>query len=81
MRVAQQGSKGLQTPQSNSIIGRYFRKRLGVADGAPVDLADLQRFGSRFVAFYKVEDDAEGPAYVMDYSPEYEDRGSAFYKL
>ncbi|MGA1826639.1 restriction endonuclease PLD domain-containing protein, partial [Microbacterium sp.] len=76
MRVAQDNSKALETPQNNSHIGEYFRMRLGVPNGHPVGPIDLTRFGSRFVAFYRVDDGDEEPTYIMDYSPEHEARGS-----
>jgi hypothetical protein len=81
MTVAQDNSKALETPQNNSLIGEYFRNRLGVANGAPVTLSDLQSFGSRFVAFYRIDDGDEEPSYIMDYAPEYEDRGADFYRV
>lgn len=79
MTVAQDNDKALETPQNNSLIGRYFRRRLGVPSGDPVFVEDLNEFGSRFVAFYRVDDHEEEWNYVMDYSPDQEERGSAFY--
>lgn len=81
MTVAQDNSKALETPQNNSFIGEYFRGVLGVANGAPVVLDDLLQGGSRFVAFYRVDDGDEEPTYIMDYSPEHEERGSETYKV
>lgn len=81
MTVAQDNSKALETPQNNAFIGEYFRMRLGVANGAPVGPIDLANFGSRFVVFYRVDDGDEEPTYIMDYSPEHEARGAAFYGL
>lgn len=79
MTAAQANDKALETPQNNSYIGEYFRMRLGLPNGAPVTVGDLDRFGSRFVAFYRVDDGDEEPTYIMDYSPEQEDRGVDFY--
>ncbi|WP_437583340.1 restriction endonuclease PLD domain-containing protein [Paramicrobacterium sp. CJ85] len=81
MTVAQDNSKALETPQSNSFIGEYFRGRLGVANGEPVTLSDLQEFGSRFVVFYRIDESDEEPSYIMDYSPEHEDRGADYYNI
>jgi hypothetical protein len=81
MTVAQENSKALETPQSNTLIGEYFRMRLGVANGAPVGPIDLANFGSRFVVFYRVDDGDEEPTYIMDYSPEHDARGAEFYGL
>lgn len=82
MAVAQDDGKALHTTQDNGLLGEYFRRRLDVPDGARVDVADLNRFGSRFVTFYRVDDESEEePTYVMDYSPEQEARGAEFYRV
>lgn len=47
------GGKQLTTPQSNQILGRYFRKRLGLKSGVKVTLDDLNRYGKTYVTFYK----------------------------
>lgn len=65
MTVAQDGDKALESPQSNALIGKYFRERLGVGSGDRVFIDDLDRFGNRYVAIYKID---EGN-YVLDYSP------------
>lgn len=62
---AQQSEKAIETPQDNSELGRYFRNRLGLADGAYVAYADLLRYGRTSVTFYKLSDEE----YVMDFSP------------
>lgn len=63
--VAQDGDKALHTPNNNSEIGEYFRNRLGVPLGQPVTLADLDRFGNRYVKFTKIDEEE----YYMEYSP------------
>lgn len=63
--VAQDGDKAIHTPDDNSILGRYFRKRLGVSQGAPVTLAHLTRYGRTSVTFCKISDEE----FVMDFSP------------
>jgi len=75
MVVAQDGNKALESPQGNHLIGEYFRNRLGVANGAPVTAADLARFGSRFVKFYKTDDES----YFMEFSPSVEREGEDVY--
>jgi len=55
--VAQDGDKALETPHDNSILGQYFRKRLGLASGVFVDTEDLTRFGSTGVIIEFVGDD------------------------
>lgn len=61
---AQANGKGIETPQDNSEIGRYFRNRLGLPNGAYIDVADLQHYGRTDVIFYKLNDEE----YVMDFS-------------
>ena len=50
---------------NNSLLGSYFREKLGVALGSKVELADLDRFGNRNVTFIKIDDET----YYMDFSP------------
>lgn len=56
--------KGIETPQDNSEIGRYFRNRLGLASGAYISVDDLKRYGRTNVVFYKLDDEN----YVMDFA-------------
>lgn len=65
MAVAQEGNKALESTQSNALIGKYFRDRLGLSGGAKVRIEDLDAFGNRYASIYKV-DDSE---YVLDYRP------------
>ncbi len=64
-RRAQQSAKAIETPHNNSLLGRYFRKRLGLSDGQFVTKEDLLRYGRTDVDFYKVDDEN----YLMDFSP------------
>ena len=75
MVVAEDGDKALHSPQGNQLIGEYFRGRIGVANGAPVLRRDLDRFGSRFVRFYRADDES----YFMEYSPSVEADGVRVY--
>lgn len=61
---AQANGKGIETPQDNSEIGRYFRNRMGLADGTYISVKDLKRYGRYDVVFYKRDDEN----YVMDFS-------------
>lgn len=61
---AQQNGKGIETPQDNSEIGRYFRERLGLPSGAYITVPMLRRYGRDDVTFYKLDDEN----YVMDFS-------------
>ena len=48
----------------NSLMGEYFRNRLGVASGTFVTKEDLERYGRTDVVFYKLDDEH----YYMDFS-------------
>jgi hypothetical protein len=61
---AQDNGKAIHTPHNNSLIGEYFRNRLGLANGAPVKLDDLLRYGRTDLVFYKIDDET----YYLDFS-------------
>lgn len=77
MVVAEQGDKGLHSVPSNASLGRYFRRRLGLPEGAVVRDADLRRFGSRFVRFTRLDDES----YLMEFDPSIEAEGRALYGI
>ncbi|MDP3581453.1 MAG: NgoFVII family restriction endonuclease, partial [Ignavibacteria bacterium] len=54
----------IETPHNNSLLGEYFRRRLGLANGAFVNTADLVRYGRTDVAFYKIDEEN----FYMDFS-------------
>ncbi len=60
----QDNDKGISTPLNNSLLGRYFRKRLGVPDGGYVRREDFERYGRTDITFYKLDD----KQYFMDFS-------------
>ena len=62
---AQSGGKAIETPNDNSILGKYFRRRLGLQSGAFVQTEDLLRFGSNAVEFKKIETGL----YFLDFRP------------
>lgn len=62
--MAQQNRKAIHTRENNSIMGAYFRRRLGLVDGAFVTAADLQRYGRDSVRIYKIDDET----YYLDFS-------------
>ena len=64
LRIEQQNDKAITTPARNSDLGEYFRNRLGLANGAPVTRADLDRYGRTDVVFLKLDDET----YYMDFS-------------
>ena len=63
-RAQEKYGKAIHTPQNNSLIGEYFRNRLGVANGAPITIEDLHRYGRTDVDFYKIDEET----YYMDFS-------------
>jgi len=64
LRIEQQNQKAIATPLSNALLGEYFRNRLGLANGAYVTRADLERYGRTDVKFVKIDDEH----YYMDFS-------------
>ncbi len=48
--------KQFTTTYNNSEIGRYFRRRLNLPEGAFVTKADLDRYGRTSVGLYKLDD-------------------------
>jgi len=61
---AQQNGKAIHTPHNNSLIGEYFRNRLGVPNGEPVLTEHLTRYGRTNLTFYKIDDET----FYMDFS-------------
>ncbi len=61
---AQENGKAIHTPHNNSLIGQYFRSRLGVASGALVTMQNLADYGRTDLDFYKIDEEN----YYMDFS-------------
>lgn len=61
---AQDNGKAIHTPHNNSLLGEYFRNRLGVPNGNAVQTNDLTKYGRHDVCFYKIDDET----YFMDFS-------------
>ena len=64
LRVEQEGDKAITTPLNNSLIGEYFRNRLGLSNGAFVTKEDLLSYGRTDVTFYKLDEEQ----FFMDFS-------------
>jgi hypothetical protein len=64
--VAQDNDKALETPSDNSILGKYFRKRLNLPSGAFIEKQHLENFGSNQVRIYKDSDDC----YRLSFQPD-----------
>lgn len=62
----QSNGKAIHTISDNSILGKYFRLRLGVDLDDAVVLAHLTRYGRTSVDIYKIDDQT----YFMDFSNE-----------
>ena len=62
--MAQANRKAIHTREKNSIMGAYFRRRLGLSDGAFVVTDDLVRYGRDSVRIYKIDEET----YYMDFS-------------
>ena len=62
---AQENGKAIHTPHNNSLIGEYFRNRLGIGNGEPVLIEHLRKHGRTDITFYKVDDET----YYMDFAP------------
>jgi hypothetical protein len=63
--VAQDNDKALETPNDNSILGKYFRRRLNLPDGAFIEKKHLENFGSNTVRIYRENDDC----YLLSFQP------------
>ena len=61
---AQDGGKGLHTTLNNSLMGEYFRNRLGLARDSFISKNDLLRYGRTDVDFYKIDEET----YFLDFS-------------
>lgn len=59
MRVAQQGEKALQTPQSNAILGVWLREILRLESGTFITKQMLEEYGKTKVTFRKYREDDE----------------------
>lgn len=62
--IAQQNGKAIHTPANNSLLGTYFRERLGIPSGELVTLEALEKYGRTSVTIKKVND----TSYTMDFS-------------
>lgn len=61
---AQANGKAIECPHNNSIIGEYFRRRLGLQSGQLVSIEHLRSYGRTDVRFYKIDDET----YYMHFS-------------
>lgn len=64
--IAQADDKAIETPHDNSLLGKYFRERLNLPDGAEVKKYHLIEYGRHMLIFNKIDDET----YYMDFSSE-----------
>ncbi len=55
--VAQDGRKAIHTTNDNSILGKYIRTRIGVAEGAFIHKSDLVSYGRTDFSIEKINDE------------------------
>lgn len=55
--VQQGGRKAVSTTDSNSILGKYIRQRIGVDDGSLITVEDLERYGRTDFVLSKIDDE------------------------
>jgi hypothetical protein len=60
----QQNGKAIHTPHNNSLIGEYFRNRLGLPIDALITKDNLLNYSRTDVSFYKSDDES----FFMDFS-------------
>ena len=59
-----ENGQAIETPHNNSLLGEYFRNRLGLPNGAFVTRRHLEDYGRIDITFYKIDDEN----YLMDFS-------------
>ncbi|OTP86755.1 hypothetical protein B5S42_12510 [Gilliamella apicola] len=64
LRLEQDNDKAITTPENNSILGKYFRNRLGLNTGEFVTREHLEKYGRTDVTFYKTSNGE----YLLDFS-------------
>ena len=62
--IAQDSGKALHSTESNAILGKYFRKRLALADGEFVARHHFEQYGRDDVTVYKIDDET----FFMDFA-------------
>ena len=62
--VAQQGRKAIHTTDDNSILGKYIRKRIGVAEGSFLKTEDLEKYGRTDFELTKLDNET----FKLDFS-------------
>ena len=63
MRMAQQGNKALHSVESNAILGKWIRKKIGAPSGGYITKQMLEHYGKTYVQFRKYADGT----YLLDF--------------
>lgn len=62
--VAQEGRKAIHSTVNNSLLGEYFRKRMGLPLGSFIKTEDLERYGRTDYTIEKIDDET----FLLDFS-------------
>lgn len=62
-RVAQDGRKAIETPESNAILGRYIRDRMGITERRRLTGNDFRKYGRTDVTMTRFDNET----YFMDF--------------
>lgn len=54
--MSQNNRKCIETTESNALLGRYFRQKLGLPDGTFITFDHLQNYGKDYVTITKLDD-------------------------
>lgn len=65
MRLAQEREKAIQSAESNAILGKWIRDKIGAADGEFVTKEMLEQYGATRVVFKKYKNNI----YVLEFEP------------
>ncbi len=55
--VQQDGRKAVSTTYSNSTLGKYIRKKIGIDDGSLISVEDLERYGRTDFVLSKIDEE------------------------
>ena len=61
--VAQDGRKAIETPESNAILGGYFRDRMGISEQRRINAADFETYGRDDVTIIRIDQET----YYVDF--------------
>ncbi len=62
--VAQDGRKAIESTYNNSLLGIYFRRRLGLPLGSKIEVDDLENYGRTDYTIEKIDEET----FLLDFS-------------